>query len=344
MCYTKRKYIFTERRILVPNIYTHHRFGLLLRSKLPKFLQDICNQHPDFYFLGQQGPDILYAHPKLLLGSKRAGDIVHRQSGKKFLEIQKTWKEQLLASPEALAYLLGSLCHFILDAFAHEKIYKMQHSAFDHYTIETELDRSYLRLDGKDDRSFPLESLIHINPNYPQTLLPFYSQVPNLNETILKNSIQYFKSSKALFFAGHTLKEYLLMSLMSLPFLRKYKGFVMRSEIHKNAKQSFELLNETFLYALDQAPKLLENAYNFLTKDEELLPFFNYNYEGVWLGEGREEQRQKRRFLKNLLSFKAPKKEKKPFKVKFKAFEPLIEGIKPLQEEFKKLFKLKKKK
>lgn len=303
----------------MPNIYTHHRFGFLLRPKLPKTLQDICYAYPDFYFLGQQGPDILYAHPKLLWQTKRAGDVVHRQSGKQFLELQKKWKDELLASPKSLAYFIGSLGHYILDAVAHEKIYKMQHSQFDHYTIETELDRSYLNLDGKDAKHFPLESLIHFNEDYAKILPPFYTQVKGANGAILNQSIQIFKKTKAFFFASHRLKENFLLALMSLPALNKYKGFIMRSEIHKNAEKSFLQLNQAFEYALEQAPQLIENAYLFLIKEENLLPFFNYNYEGLWLGEGREEQRQKRRFLKNILP-EHPKPIFKPFKAKLKKF------------------------
>lgn len=269
----------------MPNLYTHHRFGTLLLPKLSPKLQKICQEFSELYFLGQQGPDILFAHPKLLLQKNDPGHLLHRESGRNFLLRQKKWFQNAEKQKAAAAYLLGSMCHFILDSLVHEEVYKMENSFFDHYTIETELDRSYLLLDGEQATKFPLHEIIPSPKNCREILPAFYQDFPKVNEEVMEQCVRYFKNVKKFFLTPRYFKEKLLLAFMSLPKINKYKGFIMPSYVHPEAKQSFQILHQKFLLALQLAPQLLENALNFFEKNEELLPFFFRDYEGNLLDE-----------------------------------------------------------
>ena len=110
--------------------------------------------------VGLQGRTVLFfynpftEHP---IGN--VGRSLHKKTALSFLEnARKIWKAGG-EKPSQLAYLMGFLCHFMLDSACHPYINgQIEKIGVGHIAIETEFERLLLLLDGKDPVSFQLDT------------------------------------------------------------------------------------------------------------------------------------------------------------------------------------------
>ena len=101
----------------MPAMYAHDTFGRKVAAKLPLSVKQPILQYPQMFRVGLQGPDVLFfynpftEHP---IGN--VGRSLHKKTARSFLEnAREIWK----AGGEKvsqLSYLMGFLCHFMLDS------------------------------------------------------------------------------------------------------------------------------------------------------------------------------------------------------------------------------------
>ena len=152
----------------MPAIYTHVRFGEEVLKVLPAPLATLAKKHKECFYLGTQGPDLLFYH-KPFKGkdknpARKKGWDMHAvapegfflNGAKLLIEDKANYDEEgnfYPTSAEA-AYLLGFLCHFTLDYTAHPYIDKHSANGLSHAKIESELDKQHFRKSGKEIRGF----------------------------------------------------------------------------------------------------------------------------------------------------------------------------------------------
>ena len=134
----------------MPGNYAHYRFGVQSAQKLsPQFRRPV--QHfRRFFDVGLLGPDIFFHHSPFWASSvTRLGSSFHKQTGREFFTTAcAAWKAA--PSEAATAYLYGLLAHYCLDSAAHPYVNeKVASGQVRHIELETDFDRSLLRLDGK---------------------------------------------------------------------------------------------------------------------------------------------------------------------------------------------------
>ncbi len=146
----------------MPAIFTHVQFGKEVAAILPKELREVTNRHPAAFYLGTQGPDILFYHKPFKSKKKnpdrKKGWDMHAQPAAPFFERVA----QILAerpSEEQVAYAVGFLCHFTLDSHTHPFIDERSVDGLSHGKIEAELDKFYLRKAGYPTRRFNAATL-----------------------------------------------------------------------------------------------------------------------------------------------------------------------------------------
>lgn len=144
----------------MPAIGTHYLFGQdvyrLLMKKNLKIAEIIKNNKKD-YNLGLQGPDpLFYFRPYSKNYVTEYGSEIHQLGGYLFLDdaLAVLKKERLKRDvfPEypndfdrILAYILGFINHYTLDAAAHPIINELaEHNIINHMKLEAELDREML--------------------------------------------------------------------------------------------------------------------------------------------------------------------------------------------------------
>ncbi len=146
----------------MPAIFTHVEFGNQVAATLPTRLQELIKRHPAAFYLGTQGPDILFYHKVSKSKGKnpvrKKGWDMHAQSAAPFFE---RVAKRLLTHPdeENEAYALGFLCHFTLDSHCHPFIDERSVDGLSHGKIEAELDKYYLRKTGYPVRGFNAATL-----------------------------------------------------------------------------------------------------------------------------------------------------------------------------------------
>ncbi len=136
----------------MPAIFTHIQFGKEVAAALPPALQELAKEHAPAFYLGTQGPDILFYHKPLKSKqknpSRKKGWDLHAEAPLSFFQRAK----ELATSPAEQAYLLGFLCHYSLDCFCHPYIDAHSVDGLTHGKIESELDKHIFMRAGKAPR------------------------------------------------------------------------------------------------------------------------------------------------------------------------------------------------
>lgn len=152
----------------MPAIYTHVRFGEEVLKVLPPHLATLAETHKQCFYLGTQGPDLLFYH-KPFKGkdknpARKKGWDLHAvapegfflNGAKRLLDDKQNYDSEGNFCPTSAeaAYLLGFLCHFTLDFTAHPHIDENSVNGLSHGKIESELDKHHFRKTGKKIRGF----------------------------------------------------------------------------------------------------------------------------------------------------------------------------------------------
>ena len=163
----------------MPAMYAHDTFGRKVAAKLPLSVKQPILQFPQMFRVGLQGPDILFfynpftEHP---VGNK--GRSLHKTTAASFFEnARKIWEDGG-KRPSQLSYLMGFLCHFMLDSACHPYIDGQAETiGVGHIAIETEFERMLLSLDGKAPESFPVGYCMPTDGDLAAQIAPFYEGI-----------------------------------------------------------------------------------------------------------------------------------------------------------------------
>ncbi len=130
----------------MPSIYTHDAFGREIYKRLPKEVQQNLAGHKRQFRIGLQGPDYLFFyHPLLPLFPNRLGHKLHKKPVNEFIEPLLPMLRDAGYDSGAYAYIIGFLCHFMLDSTCHEYVNeKAKMRGYNHLVMETEMDRHYM--------------------------------------------------------------------------------------------------------------------------------------------------------------------------------------------------------
>ncbi len=181
----------------MPAMYAHDTFGLKAARELPFSVKKLILQYPQLFRAGLQGPDILFfynpftEHPIGNIGRR-----LHKKTARSFLEnAREIWKEGG-KSPSQAAYLLGFLCHFMLDSACHPYIGRQVKAiGVGHVAIETEFERLLLTLDGRNPISFPVGYCLPLDEEIAHDIAPFY---PGVSTKEMKKSLHAMRRYKNL--------------------------------------------------------------------------------------------------------------------------------------------------
>lgn len=163
----------------MPSNYAHHDFGNRVWRSMPPHLRKYVQVERPLFAIGQHGPDILFYYMAMGHNSVNAvGYDTHDKTGTDFFShAAKIWIHAG-RPPEMLAYLLGVICHFTLDAACHGYVEKkIQVSGVSHIQIETEFDRYLLCIHGLDPLRHRLTRHICPSNNRAAMIAPIYPPV-----------------------------------------------------------------------------------------------------------------------------------------------------------------------
>ncbi len=146
----------------MPAIFTHIQFGKEVVATLPTELRELIERNPAPFYLGTQGPDILFYHKPFKKKAKnpvrKQGWDMHAESAAPFFErVAKILADTPTEAEKA--YALGFLCHFTLDSQCHPFIDGRSIDGLSHGKIEAELDKLFFQRAGYPTRGFNAATL-----------------------------------------------------------------------------------------------------------------------------------------------------------------------------------------
>ena len=108
----------------MPAIYAHYCFGTAVLDQLDwPFLRDHLENHRDLFLAGLAGPDIFaYFEPLHQNPVRQATALLHHAAAEDFFGPAAEALEHIPSPDAGLAYLMGCICHFVLDNTCHEYI------------------------------------------------------------------------------------------------------------------------------------------------------------------------------------------------------------------------------
>ncbi len=261
----------------MPTTYAHYTFGQEVLKNLDDEIKEIINKNIELFNIGLHGPDILFYHRPLksnLISEK--GHDLHEQTANVFFEnARKTIKESNNFDASC-GYILGFICHFMLDSYCHPYIRLFESDELTHGEIETEFDRVIMLKHSKKPISFRPTSHIIPNEFNAEIISCFFENVTK--EEVLK-SLKSMKFNLDLLVAPGIIKRYIIFAGLKLSGnYKKMRGLIMNyepnvkcTEINKNL---FELYDKAIVKAIDIIPEYYSN----LTSNNCINIYFNRNF------------------------------------------------------------------
>ncbi len=276
----------------MPALYTHLRFGKEVTQSLPPAYQAFLEKYPEAFALGTQGPDILFYHKPMKKNEIRAfGTTLHTYSGERFfLEQGKKLRLRENASTQKLleengafaAYLCGFLCHFTLDTICHPFIDENSSENITHGKIESELDKFWLRKDGKPIRGYNTATPI-LDKNGTREAV---AHSLGVTEESVARSIKTMRKINKLFSRKGELFHAFAHFILKIAGMERKFGDMF---LHKKDDPLFAplcpVLEEKYLSAIPQAAALVQAYFKNIgawvengKTDQEL---FRYDFSGI---------------------------------------------------------------
>ena len=135
----------------MPAAYAHMVFGGEVYRKLPFSVQSAIDAHRSLFGIGLQGPDILfYYHPSAIQAYVLYGHNIHKRPAVEFFRYALNQLDEMKGEEKekGTAYLMGFLCHFILDNSCHPIVRRNTiPGEASHREIEREFDRFLMEKD-----------------------------------------------------------------------------------------------------------------------------------------------------------------------------------------------------
>lgn len=266
-----------ERWIYMPASYTHYSFGHTVLEKLPHGIKDIITQNKEAYYIGLNGPDILFYYKPLFKNEIiKYGHRLHDEKAYGFLERSKKYIKES-KDEICLSYILGFVCHFVLDSSCHPFIAEaMEESNISHAEIEAELDGALMRRNNLSPQRHSAGAHIIPNKVIAAHIASIYDNVSGKEIYKCLKSVRFYNR---LLLCENNLKRKIIKGLLGL--IKGGEGFSrMIINVEPNIKCieiNKKLLN-LYEEAIDEAVHRVEEYYSAIKSNDNLGEFFNRNF------------------------------------------------------------------
>lgn len=249
----------------MPAIYAHHSFGKKVYPQLPEHMKQIIRRYPRAFQAGLQGPDFLFFYrPWIRCKTNRLGHSQHKQPFCDFVEKVRPVIRQKGKDSGEYAYLLGFLCHFMLDSESHTYVnQQVKCPGYDHLVMEIEFDRYLMKKAGKNPLIYPIWKSIHWDRDTLDAIHGIYASFDISRENI-KKSLKSMSVIKWFLTTGRTFRRLFIRLGMLLTFhYRQLEGQMMDLVPKRTARKTNPALASIYrntIHACVEQMKLLDDV------------------------------------------------------------------------------------
>lgn len=263
----------------MPAIYAHYSFGKKVYRQMPAPVKEIVRKYKREYTAGLQGPDFLFFFNPLVKNRYgQLGHQIHEEDASVFLErAAKILRVTGMDSPEG-AYIIGFICHFMLDSSCHGFVNQMiGETGESHTEQETEFDRYMMEQDGKCALRYPAYRLVNDSQELAETMSVFYKGVSTFTVRISQERMRLIRR---FLFAPGALKRGILIGLMKLLFGadREFISFVMKTHANPVCQEICQGLAARFYDAVPECVQEIEGFIETVSGGRELSDRFDRNF------------------------------------------------------------------
>lgn len=262
----------------MPAFYAHDRFGRKVFSRLDGEIRQTIQNHKSQFRIGLQGPDLFFFYkPYLPNKVTKYGNHLHDISAYPFFRHGVAVVREKGRTSKEYAYLLGFLCHFILDSECHPFVEAyIKKSGVQHLEIEEEFEKRLLRMDGKDPFAYPLADLVPTDEMTAEAICPFYE---NMTEDVVLSSLKGLRLIKRLFTAPGRLKHDTINTVMKLTGKYPYmKGLMNQHRDNMRCRKSNHELQQRFDAAVELAVHMMYSLDETIQTGKELNQRFDRTF------------------------------------------------------------------
>jgi hypothetical protein len=255
----------------MPTTYAHVSFGDRVFGGLDDEIKELLTAHWSLFQIGLHGPDIfLYYMPLRPDPIKSIGKRIHKETASRFLENGKIVMQESPYQDASTAYLLGFLCHFMLDSECHPLVREAESPSLLHNEIETEFDRALLLRDKKDPQTYRPTAHLFSDPEVTRCISGFYD---GASPEEVRDSIHSMKRYLNLFVAPKNPKRCLLVATLKLFGVHpRLKGMLMNKVPNPVCARINIGLLDAFDTAVAPTVELLQEFYRHRHDDAPLNP------------------------------------------------------------------------
>lgn len=261
----------------MPTTYAHDLFGKRVYQKLDGDIQEIIRRHRAAYIAGLHGPDILfYVRPFHKNRLNQMGQRLHHEEAAGFFE---RGKELCRATEDegALVYLLGFVCHFMLDSTCHPYISEyMEKTGARHDEIETEFDRAMMEATGKNPFHYHPSHVIRATRDCVHSICAVLDGVTEKEARHMLRAMRFYTDITV---CPTSLKRRALLGLAKACGIHRFvQGRVIRRYPLPVCKESTEELKRLFRLAIPETVTVLEEYYRCVQSGEKTGSRFQRDY------------------------------------------------------------------
>lgn len=261
----------------MPTTYAHDLFGKTVYQKLSSEIQEVIIRHKAAYTAGLHGPDILfYVRPFRKNRFNEAGHRMHSEEAADFFEKGKELY-RATGNEGALVYLLGFVCHFMLDSSCHPYIRDyMEKTGVSHEEIETELDRALMEATGKNPFFYHPSRVIRPTNDCVQSIAAVLGNVSEKDVRHMLRAMKFYTNATV---CRTPLKRKLLLGAAKFLGVSTFvQGRVILKYPRLSCEQCTEELKRLFKLAIPETVTVLEEYYRNVQRQEEIAFRFRRNY------------------------------------------------------------------
>lgn len=268
----------------MPAFYAHYQFGQKVKEILAPGERKLLTDNRALFELGLHGPDILFFyHPLRRHPITRIGVVLHHETGRTFFEHAVTQIHRSAAGDERLrqqmlAYAIGVVCHFALDASCHPYINLFeQEKKISHHEIEKELEKYLMREDGLDPFSWDFSQTVSAQVRWSRPIALFYG----LESMEIHQAVKGFLYFSKLFFTTGRLRRRLIFAGMKLA--RVYgetRGFFANEADNPVCLESSRALKERLEGSISEAVLMIGELEAVMCGQGTLSELFDRTFSG----------------------------------------------------------------
>lgn len=263
----------------MPTTYAHYTFGEIVLEQLEGEVKELVESHINLFHIGLHGPDILFYHNPLKSNKiNKLGSRIHQDTADSFFLRGRKVIQQCPAPEAASAYLLGFLCHYMLDSCCHPYINRRtSESELSHSEIEAELDRMLMVEHGLNPLKFKPTGHIIFNRYNARQISWFFK---GINKNQMSGTLKSMRFCLNLLVPSNDMKRKFLELVFKLSGNYKgMKGLVINKTANPECKEDCLILKKIYLDSVLPTAHLLGEFYKDLDTTKPLNVRFQRNFE-----------------------------------------------------------------